>query len=400
MKPEQEQLDAPGEDPGEESIEALERAGDIDGLLVLARRYRTGDGVAADLEATFSAYEAAGRLGSGDAHYAIALFHLTGRIPNAESSAGLARLREAADAGHLQARVYLGNLYASGTHYKRDPEKAEVWYRSAARAANVEAEPGSTAYATALAELGCGAWVKRADLVDDSSREALARKAKNLGFREGEISEPLATGGPVSRGPASLPRSTDTTSPVSTPPRSQNTDADSDTDTADAATEERSSPRNVKKQLPSPKVDASPREPRFTPGPGLAAFMYATLFLGAAAGAGYALEQGATYMLQHKTDVPLFGGHIERIGPLALLVFGILPTLIVYKTRTWLRAIPGGILGAGAGWVLWGTGQWQWLPSRIHQTGVFTCAGFLAVLLVFGFAGGARRKPAPNEAKL
>ncbi|MFO0667106.1 MAG: tetratricopeptide repeat protein [Polyangiaceae bacterium] len=400
MKPEQEQLDARGEDAGEESIEALERAGDIDGLLVLARRYRTGDGVAADLEATFSAYEAAGRLGSGDAHYAIALFHLTGRIPNAESSAGLARLREAADAGHLQARVYLGNLYASGTHYKRDPEKAEVWYRSAARAANVEAEPGSAAYATALAELGCGAWVKRADLVDDTSREALARKARNLGYRESEVSEPLAGVGPASRAPLSIGRSDEAAVLPSTAPRAENADAASDVDTAEAEPEERSTPRNVKKQLPAPKVDASPREPRFTPGPGLAAFMYATLFLGAAAGAGYALEQGATYMLQRKSEVPLFGEHIERIGPLALLVFGILPTLIVYKTKTWFRAIPGGILGAGAGWVLWGTGQWQWLPSRIHQTGVFTCAGFLAVLLVFGFAGGARRKPAPSETKL
>lgn len=385
---------------GPASLASLERRGDLEGLLGLARRFRTGDGVAASLDKSFEAYEAAARLDSGDAHYAIALFHLTGRISNADTSAGLARLREAADAGHLQARVYLGNLYASGTHYKRDAEKAEVWYRSAARAANVDAEPGSADYAVALAGLGCGAWLKRAgDAIEGDSADALARKAKNLGYRDGDTSESLAPPSQLQNesrvGPSSNRRPP---SGAPTPlPRAVATDEE--VDVASPVSERTAAPRNVKK-APAPNIDRSPREERFTPGPGLAAFMYATLFLGAAAGAGFALEQGARYLQAQKSEVPLFGSHIEWIGPAALLLFGLLPTLIVYKAKTWLRAVPGAILGAGAGWVLWGTGQWQWLPSRIHQTGVVACAGFLAILLVFGFAGGARRKPKPSEAKL
>lgn len=397
QKPEHERTDEEEEQaenpaPAElATIAVLERQGDVEGLLGLARRYRTGDGVEASLDRTFEAYEAAARLGSGDAHYALALFHLTGRIANADTQAGLAGLREAADAGHLQARVYLGNLYATGTHYKRDAEKAEVWYRSAARAANVDAEQGSEDYALALAQLGCGAWVKRAAPTD----EALARKARNLGYRDGETSESLAP--PKAARPSTPPnRKVDSPTPVPLPVE-ESAEADAEPPRSERAKDQ---PRNVKKTAVAPNVDQNPREPRFTPGPALAAFMYAALFMGAAAGAGFALEQGAAYMIAQKSEVPLFGTHIERIGPLAMLLFGILPTLIVYKTKTWLRAIPGGILGAGAGWVLWGTGQWQWIPNRIHQTGIFMSAGFLAVLLVFGFANGARRKPKASEAKL
>ena len=393
------------ESAGPESLASLERAGDLDGLIGLARRFRTGDGVTASLDKSFEAYEAAARLGSGDAHYAIALFHLTGRISNADTASGLTRLREAADAGHLQARVYLGNLYASGTHYKRDAEKAEVWYRSAARAANVDAEPGSSSYAVALAQLGCGAWVKRATFTDDgTTAEALARKAKNLGYREGDTSESLA---PPASQVAPAPESRTGTGsnnrravdPVAPTPLPEAVANEEDDHVAAPVSERAKAPRNVKK-APAANIDRTPREERFTPGPGLAAFMYATLFLGAAAGAGFALEQGAAYLIAQKSQVPLFGTHVEWIGPAALVLFGLLPTLIVYKTKTWLRAVPGAILGAGAGWVLWGTGQWQWLPNRIHQTGVVACAGFLAILLVFGFAGGARRKPKPSETKL
>src|SRR5260221_9863732 len=58
-----------------DALEALESRGDVDALLEAARAART----AKDLARCLACYEAAARLGSGDAHFAAALFHLGGQ---------------------------------------------------------------------------------------------------------------------------------------------------------------------------------------------------------------------------------------------------------------------------------------------------------------------------------
>src|SRR5688572_6025211 len=138
-------------------LEGLKQRGDVEGLLALARAHRSGSAPGGrDMKKCLEAYRAAVALGSADAEYAVALFCMNGAafVPQ-DLKEGTTRLRSAAEKGSVAAKVYLGNLYELGIHYKADAEKADVWYRNAARGARVESSPGSDEHARALAELGC-----------------------------------------------------------------------------------------------------------------------------------------------------------------------------------------------------------------------------------------------------
>src|SRR5205085_12298441 len=79
-------------------------------------------------------------------------------------------------------------LYELGIHYKADPEKADVWYRNAARAARIEEEAGTDEHAKALADLGCVRYVlartASADITEDEKARLLARaKAHGHGLK-------------------------------------------------------------------------------------------------------------------------------------------------------------------------------------------------------------------------
>ena len=118
------------------SVEELAALGDVDALLDIARVYRAGSAtVARDLKKCFEAYSAASLLGNADAEHATALFHLSGGVVPEDVVAAARLFRSAADKGHLPSKVYVANLYELGIHYRADPEKADVWYRNAARAA-------------------------------------------------------------------------------------------------------------------------------------------------------------------------------------------------------------------------------------------------------------------------
>ena len=135
---------------------ALVARADTDGLLDLARAYRAGTGGAPrDLPKCLACYREAAKLGSAEAEYSVALFYLSGGLVAQDLKEGAARLRVAADGGYLPAKVYLANLYELGVHFAEDPAKADVWYRSAARAAGVTADAQSPDYAKAMADLGC-----------------------------------------------------------------------------------------------------------------------------------------------------------------------------------------------------------------------------------------------------
>ena len=109
-------------------------------------RPRRATGVPRDLTKCLACYREAAALGSAEAEYAVALFLLSGGSVPQDLKEGAARLRSAADKGDLGAKVYLANLYELGVHYARDPEKADVWYRSAARGAGIQEAPGTQQY--------------------------------------------------------------------------------------------------------------------------------------------------------------------------------------------------------------------------------------------------------------
>ena len=93
--------------------------GDVDALLALAKTRRA----AKDLKGCYEAYKSAADLGSMEAEYAVALFVMNGSVVPQDLKEGTMRLRSAADKGSIPAKVYLGNLYELGIHYKADPEK-------------------------------------------------------------------------------------------------------------------------------------------------------------------------------------------------------------------------------------------------------------------------------------
>ena len=78
------------------TLEQLVAAEDVDGLLALAKAHRAGtDGVPKDLKKCLECYRAAAKLGSAEAEYAAALFHLSGGVVVQDLKEGAARLRVA-----------------------------------------------------------------------------------------------------------------------------------------------------------------------------------------------------------------------------------------------------------------------------------------------------------------
>jgi len=209
--PETEEAEAPL-DP----IDEAASAGDVDALLELARAYRVGtNDTPKDLARCMTAYRAAAALGSAEAEYALALFHLTGGVVAQSLEKATAHLRTAADAGSIPAKVYVANLYELGIYYERDPEKADVFYRSAARAANVRDAAASEAYEQRLADLGSIrhglALLGRA--TSEAERTRLLRKMRAYGYQlhERQQQEKAAPK------PASKPASKPTPAPEAAP---------------------------------------------------------------------------------------------------------------------------------------------------------------------------------------
>ena len=70
-------------------LEALRQRGDVPGLLALAKAHRAGTAPSGrDLKKCLEAYRAAAELGSGDAEYAVALFHINGGAVVAQETGG------------------------------------------------------------------------------------------------------------------------------------------------------------------------------------------------------------------------------------------------------------------------------------------------------------------------
>jgi TPR repeat protein len=378
-----------GEEPSPASAGAVDMAalvasGDVDALLDLARACRAGTGgTKRDLQKCFACYSEAAKLGSAEAEYSVALFYLSGGVVPQDLKEGAARLRVAADGGYLPAKVYLANLYELGVHFAADPSKADVWYRSAARAAAITADAESSEYAKAMADLGCARYcLERAEdtTVPEAERERLLKKAKAYGYQ--------------------LALRRDSRASVTPPePPALATPAASDEARREPPSREAAKEKKVTgKPVPASRDVTVRTRVEPTAGAALAAFFYATLFLAGSIAAAYFLTIGATELLQRGASIPLLARYPRALFPAAVVLFGILPALLMYKTLTVLRAAGVAAILGGAGYALWGAPHATLFGDKEVQALLVGAAGFLGALLVLGLWGGVKpkRRPPPR----
>lgn len=369
------QTETQSEPENADEIGSLRVRGDIDALLELAKTYRAGSAAGGrDLPKCLAAYRAAAELGSAEAEYAVALFVLSGGVVPQDLKEGATRLRAAAEKGSIPAKVYLGNLYELGIHYKADAEKADVWYRNAARSAGLDGDPLS------LAELGCVRHVLAVNAEPGTSEADKTRllqraRAHGYGLR-------IRDSDPGDR-PTFLDALQSAEAPVG------RTTAANVVPTTLAALDAKTA---MTAMDPAPKKrPAGPSQA----GIGLAAFGYALLFVVAGIGGGYAAMLGAHELVLHGTVLPAgIGARFELVFPIAFGVIGVLPTLLVYRFFTVVKALVIGAAVGGAGWIAWGTGSAALHHHRHIQALVFAIAGFAAGLLVLGLIGGTKKRPA------
>ena len=396
-------------DLGSATVEGLARAGDAEGLFLLAKAARQGThGRPKDLSVALAAYRTAGDLGHGDADYASALFALTGTGgAERDFKDGTARLRRAAERGNLDAKIYLGNLYELGIHYTKDSEKADVWYRNAARGAGVNAPPGSPALVRALAQLGS---VRHAEMlaadpeVSDEERETAQKKAKIRGgslrdkLEASRESVPDALRVSATPPPASAQAARDTRDSNSAPLRAKPDAGPSEPQRASTA--EKESPESIEQKRRERLAELSKKAKapsKVTGKAGFGAFLYALLFSVTAFGAAFAAEAGARELLSHGKPLPLIGTRIELIFPIVLALVSLFPQLLVYKLATVARSVLAAAAGFGVGWVLYGTGKLALGDARLTQAIAFSGAAFLASLLVQGLFGGSKGSNEPAK---
>jgi TPR repeat protein len=365
---------------GRVDMAALVASGDVDALLDLARACRAGTGgIKRDLEKCFACYREAAKLGSAEAEYSVALFYLSGGVVAQDLKDGAARLRVAADGGYLPAKVYLANLYELGVHFAADPTKADVWYRSAARAAGITADAESPEYAKAMADLGCARYclaLAEDTTTPEAERERLLKKAKAYGYqlvlrRDSRASAaPPVAPTPAAHGEGKLE-----------PPSREAAKKKEEEKPAQATRD-----ATVKTRL----------EP--TAGAALAAFFYATLFLAGSIAAAYFLTIGATELLQRGASIPLLAKYPRALFPAAVVLFGVLPAFLMYKALTVLRAVGVAAILGGAGYALWGAPYATLFGDKEVQALLVGAAGFLGALLVLGLWGGLKpkRRPPPR----
>lgn len=376
--------DALDEDEGPESDEPLlsraeaESRGDAAALREIAKAHRSGTrGVAKDLKACFDCYEAAAKLGDPESHYALALFLFTGGVVPADNKEAATHLRAAADGGLVDARVYLANLYELGIHYKADQGKADVWVRSAARAAGLD--DTAEDFDRRMAALGVVRFAK--PLIDDAEtspeeRDALLRKIKARGFslklrEERESVVPSRTPPPVVVNVEAAPASTSAVVPEG-------------------------APEPEKKPAPRKAIDKSTKPSSFTLGRGAWAFGYMIAFSVAAFGAGYLASEGAKVLHDSSGALPLFGHHVALVFPSVVAALLVVPSMLVYRMRTVLSALLVGSIAAAVGVHLHGTPAGHFMSTVELQGLAFGAGAFLGTLLVFGMLGGAKPKSRLN----
>lgn len=399
-------------------LEALRRRADVPALLALARAHRAGKVAGApprrDMSKCLEAYLAAAELGSAEAEYAVALFHMNGgTVVTQDLREGIMRLRSAAERGSVPAKIYLGNLYELGIHYKADAEKADVWYRNAGRGARVEAELGSDEWDRALADLGGARYVlslTRDPDVDEAEKTRLLARAKAHGYglrirdeatdgdratfvealADAEADTPALTGTPAPVAVDIGPRERKATSPETAQAKRKSEQARASKPTAEQAAIDPRAAAAAKKRA----ADKSARLRA-----ALGAFGYSLLFAIAGVGAAYAATLGAQELVARGQALPLIGTTTRLVFPIVLGLVGVLPACLVYRFGAILKGLVGGAAVGGIGWVAWGTGRGAFHTDRELQALAFALAGMLAALLVLGLLGGAKPPRPPHGSR-
>ncbi len=352
------------EDGGEAlpTVDDLVKAGDIAGLLALAKGYRASK----ELPACLRCYEAAAALGSAEAEHAVGLFLLSGGVVAKDEKRAAAMFRSAADKGHLPSRVYVANLYELGIHYKQDASKADVWYRNAARTAQVTEEPESYGYAYAMAELGCVRFCLKVIADAETSEDDkvhFARKAKAYGYRE--------KGRETAPPPEPVATLDDTVTKPERPPGKP------------AAEGEAPGAAPAKK----PRKD---KASSLTFGAGMTAFTWALVLVGAAVATGYLGLEAAKLVVANYG--PVLGAHQERVVLGVAAGLGVLGALMVYTWKSVAQATLAAGVFAGLGWFVWRAPHLHLFELQVAQAIAFGIAGFLAALLLLGLGGGAKKR--------
>lgn len=379
-KPEPSPVEEPAEGEGserEDRISALKLAGDVDGLLTLARGLRAGTGgVPRDMAGCLAAYLAAAELGSATAQHAAGLFYLNGGVVGRDEKQAALQFRAAADQGHTPAKVLVANLYELGIHYRADAAKADVWYRNAARSAGIEHEPGTAEHAKAMADLGAVRYcleIAQAKDTPDAERARLLKIAKTYGYRppgdgakDAGDARPSMLDGATAEALGTL-----------------------DTRPSRTASEVRAPSESAQPSAEPKKKPATRLVPKANVGLGATAFLFSLVFAAVGLVLGHVLRHLGLEQIDHGETLPIVGKEVEAILPLAVGVLAVLPNLLVYRLVAFLRAFLVGGAAAIAAEVLWGMGQ-RFLESRAMQITDFGAAGLLLGLLVFGLFGGAR----------
>jgi len=345
----------------------------VDGLLDLSLALIAGTAdVERDPDRALRCYQAAADLGSPEGDYGIAVFLLSG---DGDTSEATRHLRLAADAGHVEARVYLGNLYEIGLHYEVDLEKASVWYRSAARAAGIEQEPGTREHGLAMAELGC---VREVNLlladetVPKKDRLLHLRRAKALGYgrflREQKRREDEA----LERRSVEM---------LQTAERERD---QQERDIGIARTEL----RRAAGAREGPESEPAPAQ-SLTVGAGIGAAAIASVLLAVAGVAGLLATEGARAMGAER-GLPLLGARVELVLPLVVTLLGAMPAFLLYRPAAVLWALVAAGLAATGGWLAWSAPTARVLAEPTQQATAAAVAGFLLALLVAGLRGGIR----------
>lgn len=359
------------------SIDELVAKGDAEKLIELAAAFRAGTPhVERDLFQALECLEAASRLGSAEAEYLAGVAFMDGIGVTADAAEGAKRLRSSAQHGSLRAKVYVANLYEMGVYYQADREKADVWYRNVARAADVEAEPESHDYDVAMAELGCVRHCLK--LVADEAlpakdRAFFLKRAKAMGYHHRLAIAKQERATPEKIAAEAAPE------PAKPEPESE----------AEAKSEAKPASETTDEDAP-PLLGA-----QWTWGAGLLAFVAASFFVSAASGAGWLAMAGSRALAQLGHPLPYVGGAHEAVFLAIVLALGVLPATATYRPKVVaIAAVLGAAAGAG-GHFLWDSQHL--LPDRLSQAAAGGLGAFLLVLFVLGVLGGTRARVRPRS---
>lgn len=374
------------------TIDELVAEGDPERLLELGAVYRVGSPlVERDAFKALECFEAASRLGSAEAEYLVGVAYADGIGIGADLAEGAKRLRSAAQRGSLRAKIYVANLYEMGVYYQADREKADVWYRNVARAANVDAPPDEEEHDLAMAELGCVRHCLK--LVADEALPAKDRafylkKAKAMGYHHR-----LA----MAKRESKLPPE-----PAASTPEPGKAEAKAGAEAKAAAPATAAEPAKAEAPADAPKPrEQAKEEPappelgaQWTWGPGLAAFVAAAFFVVAATGAGFLAMEGSRALAAAGRALPLVGAHHEAVFFAVLLALGVAPASVAYRGRVLAVALGAALAAAAGGYYAFDALPLVW--DRLAQGVAAGLVGLLVVLLFLGVLGGTRARVQPR----